>query len=96
VPRIERLYGALDILAPGPVVRLNRAVAVGNLRGPEAALAMLRPLMGDLKRYRPYHSVRAALLEETGDKAAAIAALPSPIARTGLGIAPPLTHPPAV
>lgn len=72
---IERLYGALELLAPGPVVRLNRAVAVAKVRGPEPALAMLKPLAEDLQRYLPYHSVRAALLEESGDLEAAITAL---------------------
>jgi RNA polymerase sigma-70 factor (ECF subfamily) len=74
-PEIERLYGALEALAPGPVVRLNHAVAVGKVRGPVEALAMLAPLAEDLKRYRPYQAVRAALLEESGDIEAAIAAL---------------------
>ncbi|MBI3435548.1 MAG: sigma-70 family RNA polymerase sigma factor [Proteobacteria bacterium] len=72
---IERLYGALEILAPGPVVCLNRAVAVGKVCGPVEALAMLAPLAEELQRYRPYHAVRAALLAESGDIEAAIAAL---------------------
>lgn len=72
---IERLYIALQVLAPGPVVRLNHAVAVGKLRGPAPALRLLEPLSDDLGRYRPYHAVRAALLEESGDIEAAIAAL---------------------
>lgn len=72
---IERLYGALEEIAPGPVVRLNRAVATAKVRGPEPALVMLEPLQDDLKRYRPYHSVRAALLEQRGDIEAAITAL---------------------
>lgn len=72
---IERLYGALEVVAPSPVVRLNRAVAVAKLHGPEAALELLAPLAGDLGRYRPYHSVRAALLEDCGATEAAIGAL---------------------
>lgn len=72
---IERLYGALEMLTPGPVVRLNRAVAVAKLRGSAAALALLEPLAEDLRRYRPYHAVRARLLEEEGDLAPAVAAL---------------------
>jgi RNA polymerase sigma-70 factor (ECF subfamily) len=77
---IERLYAALDVLAPSPVVRLNRAVAVAKVRGPETALAMLQPLQKDLERYRPFHSVRAALLEERGDLRVAIAALEAALA----------------
>lgn len=77
---IERLYAALETLAPSPVVRLNRAVAVSKVQGPEAALELLAPLAEDLGRYRPYHSVRAALLEACGAGAAAIAALEAALA----------------
>ncbi len=80
---IERLYGALEMLNPGPVVRLNRAVAVAKVEGPEAALAMLSPLADALGRYRPYHSVRAGLLEEIGEFAEAAAAF-----RSALSCAP--------
>ncbi len=72
---IARLYAALEALAPSPVVQLNRAVAVSKAEGPEAALNLLAPLAEDLQRYRPYHAVRAALLEETGAAKAAIEAL---------------------
>ncbi|MEJ2411193.1 MAG: RNA polymerase subunit sigma-24, partial [Novosphingobium sp.] len=72
---IARLYVALEALAPSPVVQLNRAVAVSKVEGPEAALNLLAPLAEDLQRYRPYHAVRAALLEETGAAKAAIVAL---------------------
>jgi RNA polymerase sigma-70 factor, ECF subfamily len=72
---IERLYAALEAIAPSPVVRLNRAVAVAKVSGAEAALDLLTPLADDLARYRPYHAVRAALLEETGAAKAAIKAL---------------------
>ena len=41
---IDALYAALERLQPSPVVTLNRAVAVGKLRGPAAALAMIEPL----------------------------------------------------
>lgn len=72
---IARLYLALEAIAPSPVVRLNRAVAVSRVTGPAAALDLLMPLAHDLARYRPYHAVRAALLEETGALKAAIKAL---------------------
>jgi len=39
--QVEVLYGMLSALTPGPVVTLNHAVAVGEARGPDAALAML-------------------------------------------------------
>lgn len=72
---IVRLYEALEILTPGPVVRLNKAVAWSKLHGAKAALALLEPIAKELSRYQPYHAVRAALLEEVGDVPATIAAL---------------------
>ncbi len=72
---IERLYAALEAIAPSPVVRLNRAVAVSRVTGPEEALDWLAPLAEDLARYQPYHAVRAAMLEEIGAAKAAIEAL---------------------
>ena len=74
--QIEELYGMLDRLAPGPVVTLNRAVAVAMLRGPDAGLRLLEPLIADpaLLRYHRVHAVRGHLLELRGDTAAAAAA----------------------
>lgn len=69
---IDRLYAALEIVEPSPVVSLNRAVAIAKLEGPVAALAAIEPLAEALKSYRPYHSTRAAFLEEQGDFAAAV------------------------
>ena len=43
---------------------LNRAVAVAEIQGPEAALALVEAL--DLGGYHVYHAVRAALLRRTG------------------------------
>lgn len=77
---IGRLYAVLETLRPGPVTRLNRAVAVAKLHGASAALAMLDPLADDLRRYRPFHSVRAALLEEAGEVPDAIEALEAALA----------------
>ena len=42
--QIDALYTALERLQPSPVVTLNRAVAVGKVSGPAAALAMIEPL----------------------------------------------------
>jgi RNA polymerase sigma-70 factor (ECF subfamily) len=44
---IATLYAELESLAPSPVVRVNRAVAEGRARGPEAGLALLAALEGD-------------------------------------------------
>ncbi|MCP4380474.1 MAG: RNA polymerase sigma factor [Hyphomicrobiales bacterium] len=71
---IDRLYQALEITRPSPVVTLNRAVAVSKVAGPEAALEMIAPLEEALKQYQPIHSTRGAFLEDYGDHAAAAAA----------------------
>jgi RNA polymerase sigma-70 factor (ECF subfamily) len=69
--RIVRLYDLLAELAPGPVVALNRAVAVAEAEGPEAALALVGAL--DLAGYHVFHAVRADLLARTGRTAEAAA-----------------------
>ncbi|MEU4423023.1 DUF6596 domain-containing protein [Actinoplanes sp. NPDC024001] len=48
-PRIATLYEALERLLPSPVVRLNRAVAVGFAAGPQAGLDLLDELRADPK-----------------------------------------------
>jgi RNA polymerase sigma-70 factor, ECF subfamily len=73
--QIAELYAALDRVSPSPVVRLNRAVAVGFADGPDAGLALLVPLLGDarLSGYQPLHAAHAELLRRAGrdDDAAA-------------------------
>ncbi len=63
-PRVVELYDALLDLTPTPVVRLNRAVAVAEVHGPEPGLAALEGV--DLPGYRPWHVVRAELLVRAG------------------------------
>jgi RNA polymerase sigma factor (sigma-70 family) len=67
-PQIAELYRMLDALAPGPVVTMNRAVAVAMTVGPGAALDMLDPLLKEpaLARAHRLHAVRAHLLEQAG------------------------------
>lgn len=60
-PEIARLYEILESVQPGPVVRLNRAVAVAEVDGPDAALAIVDGIEG-LDRFHRYHIVRAELL----------------------------------
>jgi RNA polymerase sigma factor (sigma-70 family) len=75
-PQILALYEVLERVSPGPVVTLNKAVAVGMARGPLAGLAVLGGLDGD-ERMAGNHrveSVRGHLLERAGDRAAAHAA----------------------
>ena len=72
--RILRLYDALESLAPSAVVRLNRAVALSMVEGPEPALAVVDALEPDLAGFRPLEAVRAELLERMGRRDAAAAA----------------------
>ncbi len=58
--QVVALYDQLMVCTPTPVVALNRAVAVAELSGPAAALALVDAL--DLDRYHLYHSVRGSLL----------------------------------
>jgi RNA polymerase sigma factor (sigma-70 family) len=72
-PQILALYEVLERVSPGPVVTLNKAVAVARARGPLAGLAVLAELDGD-ERMAGNHrleSVRAHLLELAGDHTAA-------------------------
>jgi RNA polymerase sigma-70 factor, ECF subfamily len=62
--QIALLYGALSRLTGSPVVEVNRAVAISETEGPEAALTILDAL--DLDDYRYLHSTRAALLRRLG------------------------------
>lgn len=64
--QIERLYATLEVMQPSPVVTLNRAVAVGKLSGPEAALGLLAPLAERLDGYFYYHGARGAFLDQLG------------------------------
>ena len=58
--QIVALYDQLTVLTPTPVVALNRAVAVAEVFGPAAALALVDDL--DLPRLQTFHAVRADLL----------------------------------
>ena len=64
--QIEHLYSALERMQPSPVVTLNRAVAVGKLHGPAAALALIEPLEGKLSGYFHYFGAKGAFLIQLG------------------------------
>jgi RNA polymerase sigma-70 factor (ECF subfamily) len=70
--QIVALYDQLLVVAPTPVVALNRAVAVGEVRGAVAALALVDEL--DLDNYHPFHATRADLLRRLGRSGEAAAA----------------------
>jgi RNA polymerase sigma-70 factor, ECF subfamily len=62
--QIAALYNALSVQTGSPVVELNRAIAVTELDGPEAGLAILDGL--ELGHYRYFHSARGELLRRAG------------------------------
>jgi RNA polymerase sigma-70 factor, ECF subfamily len=62
--QIVALYDHLLAVAPTPVVALNRAIAIGEVQGPAAALALVEEL--DLDNYHPFHATRADLLGRLG------------------------------
>jgi RNA polymerase sigma-70 factor (ECF subfamily) len=71
-PQILALYDQLLSVAPTPVVALNRAVAIGEVHGPAAALVLVEEL--DLDTYHPFHATRADLLRRLGRHREAAAA----------------------
>ena len=74
--QILMLYELLDSIAPGPMVTLNRIVAVAMVHGPDAGLEQLTAAEAHpaLARHHRVAAVRAHLLELAGDKEAARAA----------------------
>jgi RNA polymerase sigma factor (sigma-70 family) len=60
------LYDMLLHLAPSPITRLHRAVALRYTAGPQTALDELDTLADTLDRYHLYHAVRAELLRALG------------------------------
>jgi RNA polymerase sigma-70 factor (ECF subfamily) len=70
--QIVALYDQLLAVAPTPVVALNRAIAIGEVQGPAAALALVDEL--DLGNYYPFHGTRADLLRRLGRNSEAAAA----------------------
>lgn len=79
--QIAALYNQLAIVAPSPIVALNRAVAIAELDGPEVALAEVERLA--LPNYHPWHATRAELLRRMGRSAEARAAYDTALALTG-------------
>jgi len=79
--QILQLYDQLAVIAPGPVVVLNRAVAVAEVDGPGAALTLVDRL--DLHDYYLFHAIRADLLRRLGRDGEAALAYGAAIARAG-------------
>ncbi len=84
-PQIVALYAELAKLVPGPLVELNRAVAVAMAEGPAAGLALVDALAnaGELARYHLLPATRADLLRRLGRTAEAAGAY-----RDALALAP--------
>lgn len=68
-PQVLALYEVLERVAPGPMVTLNRAVAVAMVHGPRAGLAALGMLDADDRMTHTHRleATRAHLLERTGE-----------------------------
>jgi RNA polymerase sigma-70 factor, ECF subfamily len=78
--QILALYDQLLVVAPSPVVALNRAVAVAEVQGPAAALAIVERL--GLTSYYLFHAIRADLLRRLGRDTDAALAYQAAIAGT--------------
>jgi predicted RNA polymerase sigma factor len=65
---VVQLYDALFAITGSPVVAINRALAIAELHGPEAATAAIEDIATDerLSEYQPYWAARAELLSKTG------------------------------
>jgi RNA polymerase sigma-70 factor (ECF subfamily) len=70
---VLKLYDALLAMTESPVVAVNRALALAELEGPDAALGAIDSLRDEarLKSYQPYWAARASLLAQTGAHAEA-------------------------
>ncbi|GIF73503.1 RNA polymerase sigma factor [Asanoa siamensis] len=68
-PQVLALYDLLERVSDSPMVRLNKAVAVAMVSGPQAGLDLLATLDGDerVARHHRLAAVRAHLLELAGD-----------------------------
>jgi RNA polymerase sigma-70 factor (ECF subfamily) len=76
--QIAALYDQLAVVDPGPVVALNRAIAIAELDGPVVGLAEVDRL--DLTTYHAWHATRADLLRRLGRSGDARAAYDAAIA----------------
>jgi RNA polymerase sigma-70 factor (ECF subfamily) len=79
--QIVRLYDQLREISPSPIVELNRAVAVAEVRGPQAGLELVDGLK--LEDYYLFHAIRADLLGRAGHIAQAADAYETAIALAG-------------
>jgi RNA polymerase sigma-70 factor (ECF subfamily) len=66
---VVRLYEALWLITGSPVVAVNRALAIAELKGPHLALQAMQEVADDvrLKEYQSYWAARAELLAKAGE-----------------------------
>ena len=65
---ILKLYDALLAARPGPLVQLNRALALARVNGPAAARTELESLPVDrLSSARPFHAAQAEIFAQLGE-----------------------------
>ena len=69
--QVVALYDHLVRLDGSPIVRLNRAIAIGERDGPAPGLALIDTLAPALQGYHAYHAARAQLLRRLGRAAEA-------------------------
>jgi RNA polymerase sigma-70 factor, ECF subfamily len=81
--QVVALYDQLLRLDDSPIMRLNRAIAVGERDGAEAGLALVDALEPDLSGYHAFHAARAALLQRLGWATAACEAYDEAIRLAG-------------
>jgi RNA polymerase sigma-70 factor (ECF subfamily) len=72
--QIVALYDQLFSVMPTPMVALNRAIAIGETEGPDAALNTLDEVASDLDHYHLMHAARGTALRRLGQRDAAKAA----------------------
>jgi RNA polymerase sigma-70 factor (ECF subfamily) len=73
--QIVAVYDQLHAIRPNAVIALNRAVAIGEMRGAAAGLDALDAIDATLlEDYQPYHAARADLLARAGRHEATVAA----------------------
>jgi RNA polymerase sigma-70 factor (ECF subfamily) len=78
--QIVALYDQLLHLDDSPLVRLSRAIAVGESDGAATGLALLEPLEAELSGYHAFHAARADALRRLGRAEASRAAYDAAIA----------------
>ncbi len=78
--QVVALYDQLMAVAPSQVVELNRAIAVAEVHGPGAGLALVDTL--NLDNYHLWHATRGDLLARLGRRADAAAAFAAALERT--------------